>query len=142
VVVVVVGAAVVVVVVVVVGAAVVVVVVVGAAVVVVVVVVVGAAVVVVVVGAAVVVVVVGAAVVVVVVGATGVTHACAEESEFTPYGVSRATVKQYCVPLDRPVTVIELQGEEHVPDTAPAVARYVPELFLPRYVDSVNDTVA
>jgi hypothetical protein len=65
-----------------------------------------------------------------------------DASEFTPYGVSRATVKVYAVPFVNPETVI---GEvELVPVILPGVdvALYVPEPVLPAYVEAVNATVA
>jgi hypothetical protein len=43
----------------------------------------------------------------------------AEESEFTPYGVSSLTVNVYAVPFERLVTDIELHGAAHVPEIEP-----------------------
>lgn len=68
----------------------------------------------------------------------GVTFTELEESELTPYGVSSATVKLYTVLLVKPVTVIDEHGATQVALTPPEVARYVPPLVFPKYVDSVK----
>ena len=55
-------------------------------------------------------------------GATGVTEFDeAELSELTPYGVSSLTVNVYAVPFDKPVTVIDVHGEVHVPVIEPGL---------------------